>query len=458
MQCYTTDRHGSVPVFALTPERLPVYLASQSHFCQQWVKAQNFQAKPGDIAMIADPDGQLAAVLLGVDGPDDFWAFGALPGKLPPCHYWVENTDAYFTVDQLDRVSMAWALGSYRYSRYRTVDPFNTALVVSDEQLSRLTPAIESIVLTRDLINTPADDLGPNALAEQVSLIAKKMGAHVTVIKGEALQAAGYAGIYTVGRAAVEPPQYIDLQYGEVHWPRVTLVGKGVCFDTGGLDLKNAAGMRSMKKDMGGAAHALALAQWIMAAGLRIRLRLMIAAVENAVGSASYHPGDVIQTRAGISVEVDNTDAEGRLVMCELLDEAARENPDYLINFATLTGAARVALGTQMPALFCNDDAMADALLASSRRVLDPIWRMPLYQPYDAWLKSDIADVANCATHGYGGAITAALFLQRFVPKATRWAHFDMMAANHESLPGRPKGGEAQGLRAVFDFLQQQYA
>ena len=309
----------------------------------------------------------------------------------------------------------------------------------------------------RDLINTPAADLLPGGLYESARSLAARFGAECSSLAGDDLLANGYPAIHAVGRASADPPRLIDLRWGDPAAPRVTLAGKGVCFDTGGLDLKPASGMRLMKKDMGGAAHVLGLARLVMSAELPVRLRVLIPAVENAVAGNAYRPGDVLATRAGVTVEVDNTDAEGRIVLCDALTEAVREKPDALIDFATLTGAARIALGPDLPALFSNDDDLAGGLARCAEEVRDPLWRLPLHRPYDELLKSQVADVANAASSPQAGAITAALFLRRFVPDGTPWAHFDLMAWNARARPGRPVGGEAMALRATWAWLEGRY-
>ena len=300
--------------------------------------------------------------------------------------------------------------------------------------------------------------MGPKELAAAARKLAKTHKAQITVTSGDQLLKQNYPTIHAVGRAASDPPRLIDLRWGNVRHPKITLVGKGVCFDSGGLDIKSSAGMRYMKKDMGGAAHALGIASMVMAAKLPIRLRVLIGAVENAISGNAYRPGDVIKTRQGLTVEVGNTDAEGRLVMSDCLTEACREKPEAVLDFATLTGAARVALGTDLPALFSNNDGLAKDLLDASEKSVDPIWQLPLFDDYRGLLKSDIADLNNISTGGYGGAITAALFLQAFVDDKTPWAHFDLMAWNTQSRPGRPVGGEAMGLRAVYSMLEKRYA
>ncbi len=307
----------------------------------------------------------------------------------------------------------------------------------------------EAIGLVRDLVNTPAADMGPAQLAEAARDLAKRHRGKCTVLVGDTLLKRNYPAVHAVGRAAAEEPRLIDLRWGS-KGPKVTLVGKGVCFDSGGLDLKPAAGMKLMKKDMGCAAHVLGLASLIMAEKLPLQLRVLVPAVENAVSGNAFRPLDVLQTRKGLTVEVGNTDAEGRLVLCDALAEADSEKPDLLIDFATLTGAARVALGPDLPAMFCNDDKLAGLILRHGAVEGDPVWRLPLHKGYRPGLESKVADLNNISNSPYGGAITAALFLENFVSPGTRWAHFDIMAWNVATRPGRPEGGEAMGLRAVY--------
>jgi leucyl aminopeptidase len=313
--------------------------------------------------------------------------------------------------------------------------------------------------LARDLINTPASDMGPAELARAAKDLAQATGASYAEVVGVDLIREGYPAIYAVGRGAEDgrAPRLVDLRWGREDAPKVTLVGKGVCFDSGGLDIKSTANMKLMKKDMGGAAHALALASMIMALGLGVRLRVLIAAVENSVSATAMRPLDVVATRAGLSVEIGNTDAEGRVILADALALASEDHPDVLIDFATLTGAARVALGTEVPALFCNDEALAAQMLDASLRASDPLWRLPLWQPYKKQIKSKVADLKNDTDSSYGGAITAALFLEAFVGQGIPWAHVDLMAWNVSSQPGRPEGGEAMGLRAIFALLQSRF-
>jgi leucyl aminopeptidase len=332
--------------------------------------------------------------------------------------------------------------------------------VLLTRELGSITAAVrlaEATALVRDLVDTPASDLGPGELADAVLTEAKRFNARVEVIKGEALLTGNFPAIHAVGRAAAQAPRLIDLRWGEASHPRVTLIGKGVTFDSGGLNIKPGSGMALMKKDMGGAAHALALARLVMQANLPVNLRLLIPAVENSISADAMRPGDILASRAGKTIEVTNTDAEGRLVLCDALALAAEEAPDLIIDFATLTGAARVALGPQLPAFFANDEALAADFAAAAAEAGDPLWRLPLWPGYRDMLKSGVADMVNSPDGGFAGAITAALFLEAFVPSGIAWAHFDTFAWNPANRPGRPKGGEAMGLRAAFAVLQRRY-
>lgn len=355
--------------------------------------------------------------------------------------------------------ALGWLLAQHRFDDYRAKpdEPERGPRVLVTGEAARLDITVrlaEATALVRDLVNTPAGDLGPAELEAAVRAEAERCGARVTTTSGDAL-ASGYPLIAAVGAAATaeRAPRLIELDWGKDSDPRVAIIGKGVCFDSGGLDLKPAAGMRLMKKDMGGAAHALALARLIMAERLPVRLHLLIPAVENAVSSAAFRPGDIVRSRKGLQVEIDNTDAEGRLILADALVKAAEDEPVLMIDFATLTGAARVALGPDLPAFFANDEDFAERSLAASREVEDPLWRMPLWDPYNEFLKSDLADLANSSNTPMAGCITAALFLQRFVPEGTKWAHLDTYAWRDAAKPGRPKGGEALGLRAMFRLI-----
>ena len=352
---------------------------------------------------------------------------------------------------------LGWHLGAYRFTRYKQADRVPAQLAIADQALAaRVTAFASAVYLTRDLINTPAGDLLPSDLAAATEQVAAERGATFREVVGDALLDAGYRTIHAVGRAASDASRLIELTWGPADAPKITLVGKGICFDSGGLDIKPSSAMRTMKKDMGGAAQALGLAQLIMDLELPVRLRLLIAAAENAISGNAFRPGDIIETYSGRTVEIDNTDAEGRLVLCDALTLACEEAPALLVDFATLTGSARSAVGAEISAMFSNDDAVAAELQDCGSDVDDPVWRLPLHAPYRAMLKSAVADTLNSAPSPFAGAITAALYLEDFVGE-TPWVHFDLMAFNTRSRPGRPEGGEAMALRAVFELLERRY-
>ena len=353
-------------------------------------------------------------------------------------------------------------LAQHRFTRYKSeAGATGGPRILLSSQPSDIAGCVrlaEATALVRDLVDTPASDMGPRELEESTRDLAKAFDAAIDVASGDSLER-DYPMIAAVGGGAARgrEPRLIELRWGAAKNPLVTIVGKGVCFDTGGLDIKPGSGMRLMKKDMGGAAHALALARLVMGANLPIRLHVLIPAAENAVSGASYRPGDILRSRKGLAVEIDNTDAEGRLVLADALTRAVEEEPELMIDFATLTGAARIALGPDLPALYANDDNLAEAMLTASKKAHDPVWRMPLWDDYDEMLKSEIADISNSADSPMAGSVTAALFLRRFVPSALPWAHFDTFAWRPSAKPGRPKGGEALGLRAAFALLQDRY-
>ena len=445
-----------IPIDLVGAADLDGWLEGQPDATRRWVRSTGFEARPRSRCLVPDTRHELGSVVVGVGDRADPWCCADLPGALPARRYRIRTE---LEPGELERIAVGWGLGAYRYARYRAKGGGRerATLRVEDGTAVRANRQIEAVALVRDLVNTPAGDLLPDGLNDAAADLAARFGAQCSSVVGDDLVANGYPAIHAVGRASAVPPRLIDLRWGDPAAPRVTLAGKGVCFDTGGLDLKPASGMRLMKKDMGGAAHVLGLALLSMDAGLPIRLRVLVPAVENAVAGNAYRPGDVLDTRAGISVEVDNTDAEGRIVLCDALTEAAREEPDALIDFATLTGAARVALGPDLPALFSNHDELAKQLAHHSDETRDPLWRMPLHAPYDDLLESRVADIANAASTPYAGAITAALFLRRFVPETVPWAHFDLMAWNQRSRPGRPRGGEAMALRATWAWMEKRY-
>lgn len=443
---------------ALTPlckADLKEWLKIQTAPIKAWVKANDFTALPGQVLLLPDLDGTPATALLGIEGPEDLWSWGGAATKLPEGRYEI-STD--LDTPAADRASLGWALGQYKFDRYKKSDVKARELVWPKAANQKLiTAQINGIFLTRDLINTPANDMGPEELANAAKALAKQHKAKCTVIKGGKLLSKNFPLIHAVGRASVKEPRLIDLQWGLKKSPRLTLVGKGVCFDSGGLDLKPSNGMLTMKKDMGGAAQVLGLAHMIMATGLDVNLRVLIPAVENSVSGDAFRPMDILPSRLGKTVEIGNTDAEGRLVLADALTLAGDEQPDLIIDFATLTGASRVALGADMPSCFTTDDDFAASLVIESKTTNDHTWRMPLFEPYAKQLDSKIADINNAPPGGYGGAITASLFLKFFLPDSQNWAHFDVMAWNLTSRPGRPEGGEAQAIRAVFNVIQKRY-
>lgn len=440
------------PITVLSETEFPAWIDRQTELVGNWLKAQGFKAKSGQYCTLPDRDGNLEAVVYGMAADDEFWMLGSLASKLPAGCY---AFDSSLPAHQHTHAAMAWALEGYQFTRYKKSDKPAPQLVMTEHvDEAYLSMVVESVVLVRDLINTPAEDMGPSQLAQAVESVATAHQARFSQIVGDALLAQNFPAIHAVGRAADDAPRLLELRWGAENSTKVTLVGKGVCFDTGGLDLKPPSGMITMKKDMGGAAHVLGLAKMIMMANLPINLRVLIPAVENSVAGNAYRPSDVVTMRNGKTVEVTNTDAEGRLILADALVEAESDEPDLLIDFATLTGAGRVALGTVLPAMFCEDDSLAYNLHSLGDGASDPVWRLPLYEPYRELLKSDVADMINAPLVPYGGCITAALFLKSFLEQPEAWVHFDLMAANEKASPGRPKGGEAQAIRAVFHYLK----
>jgi leucyl aminopeptidase len=435
--------------------RFETWLALQSDAARTAIKAHKFEGNANDIAILpGDKPGEWSVVAGVSDAAlPGVWHLAKAADSLPEGTYRLADYDA-------GDAMLGWILGQYRYHEYLTEPKLMGPRVLLVREPARIPLAnlqAAATALVRDLVNRPAGDLGPNALEAEAKRIAKSHKAEVTVTAGEALET-GYPLIHAVGKAAMRAhaPRLIELEWGDPRHPRIAIVGKGITFDTGGLDIKPASGMRLMKKDMGGAAHALALAELIMAAHLPVRLHMLVAAAENSIAGNAMRPGDIIKSRKGISVEIDNTDAEGRLVLADALTKAIQDKAELIIDFATLTGAARVALGPDLPAMFSNDESVASAILAASQAASDPLWRMPLWAPYMEMLDSDIADTSNSGG-AFAGAVTAALFLQKFVPDDVPWVHLDTFAWRPTSKPGRPKGGEALGLRAVFRYLTETY-
>jgi leucyl aminopeptidase len=453
------DDAGAVPIVALSKSGFAVWREQASAREREWAAATGFLGEPGKLALVPDEAGRLGRVLLGMlEDEAAMWALAGLSESLPPGAYRLEPAPE---PADASRLALGWALGTYAFDLYRKKDKKKDGARLvwpKDADRGLVERLAGAICLARDLINTPASDLGPAELAEAAERVAAAAGAKCRIIVGDSLLAENYPTIHAVGRASDRAPRLVDIRWGEESAPKVTLVGKGVCFDTGGLDLKPASGMRMMKKDMGGAAITLALGQAIMQAGLPVRLRVLLPLVENAVSGNAMRPLDVVRTRKGITVEIGNTDAEGRLILCDALAEASTENPAMLVDIATLTGAARVALGPELPALFCNDDGLASGLIEAGAGEDDPLWRMPLWRPYRKLIESKVADVNNVSESPHAGAITAALYLQEFVEPGIPWAHIDVMAWNARPRPGRPEGAEAQTLRALYAHIASRFA
>ena len=428
------------------------WLEQQPAMTKQWLSATNF--KGYGVSVIPANDRQVSAALCVVESLGDYFACGQLASTLPEGTYVL--TAALNSAD-LTAVAFGWGIGAYRFDRYTEKAPARALLAVDDANvLADATRLIEGTSRVRDLINTPASDMMPQNLAQTVKALAEEFDATFHEVVGDELLKQNYPMIHAVGRASVHQPRLLDLTWGDDKHPKVTLVGKGICFDSGGLNLKPGEAMRQMKKDMGGAAHTIGLAYLIMAANLPVRLRLLVPAAENAVSGDAFRPGDVLPTRKGLTVEIDNTDAEGRLVLCDALFEGASEQPDLMIDFATLTGACRVALGTDLPGFFTNQKQLAGDLMQAGEKVSDPVWNLPLFRMYKEALHSEVADMVNSVPSPFGGAITAALYLEAFVGDCP-WVHFDVMAWNRRAFPGRPVGGEAMGMRAMFDYLRNRY-
>ena len=423
------------------------------------MKAHRFEGKSGfSFVLLPRADDAFEVVSAVADAAElSPWCLAKLAESLPEGAYKLAQGEP-------GAAALGWLLAQHRFDAFRSkkdeAERGPRVLVTGEPARIQTTVRLaEAVALVRDLVNTPAGDLGPAELEQAARTQAERFGAEVRVTSGKQLDK-DFPLVAAVGRAASpeRAPRLIELEWGRPNHPRIAIIGKGVCFDSGGLDLKPASGMRLMKKDMGGAAHALALASLIAAERLPVRLHLLIPAVENAVSGNAFRPGDIIKSRQGLTVEIDNTDAEGRLILADALTRAGEDKPEIILDFATLTGAARVALGPDLPALFCTDDSLAEELAKAGKDTTDALWRMPIWDAYDDMLKSDIADLANAAGSPMAGAVVAAMFLKRFVPKDVPWAHFDTYAWRDKGKPGRPKGGEALGLRAVFAVLSERYS
>ncbi len=441
----------ATPILATDAKRLPKLLAALSPAERKWAEASGFDGAANSFCAVPDGKGAIARVLAGVREGNDPWALAALPLKLPRGRYQLGKGPVAIAAD---KAAFAWDLGGYQYTRYKKAKRKAADLQLdSSAAVREALEMAQAVRLVRDLVNTPTEDMGPEHLSDVAREQAELFGGEFDEWVGDELLAQNFPAIHAVGRAAARPPRLLEINWGNPKHPRIAVVGKGVCFDTGGLDIKSAEGMRLMKKDMGGAAHAIALARLIMQRKLPVRLQMLVPTVENAIGGNAFRPGDVFRTRKGITVEIGNTDAEGRVILCDALAYAVEQKPRTIVDFATLTGAARVALGPELPVLFCNDEKLAARLAAAAEAQDDPIWRMPLWRNYRRFFDSDIADINNSGRGGYAGAIVAALFLDYFVPGDIAWAHFDVFSWNDASRPGRPVGGEAQGLRAVLAAL-----
>lgn len=451
-----TDRGQSARALTLVAKgAFADWLNAQPPRTRTAIKAARFEGNPDSIVILPGDSVEDWSVAIGIDPAGGPWTLAAAAAKLPEGSY-------RLTEGAPGDAALGWLLAQHRFDRYRekpeTSGP-RILLTTAPAQIDEAVRLAEATALVRDLVDTGAGDMGPAELADAAKAVADKFGARYSVVQGDALRE-GYPMVHAVGRAATKArgPRLIEIEWGNPDHPHVALVGKGVCFDSGGLDIKPASGMLLMKKDMGGAAHALALARLVMGARLPVYLHLLIPAVENAVSADAFRPGDILRSRKGLHVEIGNTDAEGRLILGDALTRACELAPALLLDFATLTGTARAALGPDLPALFANDETLAIDIAAAAESVADPVWRLPLWQPYNDMLKSDIADLNNAPASGFAGAITAALFLERFVDPAVPWAHLDTFAWRPLSKPGRPKGGDALGLRAAWELLSRRFA
>ena len=448
---YAAPGTAALPLYLLDRAGYPAWRDAQPAAVAAWLRAQPFDAAPGSAVLLPGTDG-IAGAVLGLGDRLDPYSYAHAPLALPEGAW---TPQGGLADDQRTALQLGWGLGSYRFDRYKRASRAPAQLLLEALDAEAL-DVLQACARVRDWVNTPTQDMGPDELEAIARELADTHGAGLEVIAGDALLEQGFPAIHAVGRASHRAPRLIALRWGDASHPHVAVVGKGVCFDTGGLDIKPADGMRNMKKDMGGAAHALALAGLVMARRLPLRLTLLVPAVENAIGPDAMRPGEIVATRKGVSVEIDNTDAEGRVILCDALAYAAEQQPALVLDFATLTGAARIALGPDLPALFANDETLAESWLAAGRDSRDPVWRMPLWRPYLRYLTSNVADLANAGSR-MAGAVTAALYLERFLPEGMPWAHLDTYAWNDSARAGRPAGGEALGLRSAWALLRDRY-
>ena len=460
----TQDANEARPLWLVGEGTLGQWRARLAPVEARWVTESGFRAEAHRLLLLPGAAGEVSGAVLGLGKADaaaplEPWCLAGAADRLPAGPW--RLADAFDPVTAT-RLLLGWALGRYRFEAYRGREARlkDSAMLVAPAgaDVAYVRRAASADALARDLVNTPAGDMGPGQLSAAARALAGEFGATFSEIVGDALLDERLHMIHAVGRAGPQPPPLLELQWGEAQHPSITLIGKGVCFDTGGLDLKNPQGMLLMKKDMGGAACALGLASLVMSGALPCRLRVLIPAVENSVDSTSYRPGDVLRSRKGITVEVGNTDAEGRLVLADALALAGESRPDLIIDLATLTGAARVALGPDLPALFASEDGLAAEIESAAQREHDPLWRLPLWAGYDEDLSSKVADLSNVAGHAFAGSIIGALFLQRFVPSGIPWAHLDLFAWNPKDRPGRPVGAQAQCIRGLYRMLEHRLA
>ncbi len=452
LQCFSNDPRGAIALHLVHRAEQADWLAQHAQHAP-WLAAGGYRGDAGTFSLLPAPDGAAVAVLASPSDGEPTWALGALPMALPEGRYALQDRAANTPA------ALGWALGAYQFERYKAPRRAPARLVLPPRaDADEADRVARAMYLARDLINTPAEDMGPTELAHAAQTVGDRFGAQVELTRGDALLARGFPCLHLVGRASPRAATLIDLRWGDPQARRLTLVGKGVCFDTGGLDIKNHDGMFEMKKDMGGAAIVLALAQALMDSATPVRLRVLLAAADNAISGNAMRPRDIVRTGSGKTVEIGFTDAEGRLVLCDALSEACRERPDLLIDVATLTGSAKATLGSELQAVFSDDDAVAEGLVRCGFDVGDALWRLPIWRAYRRRLDTPLADLSNVAKGLFADAIVATLFLAEFVPREQRWAHLDVMGMNGLARPGRPEGGEATGLLALYQFLRRRYA
>jgi leucyl aminopeptidase len=450
-QFYTSTNQHAIELVLISQAHLEKQQDGLPEYIANRLASQHFQAKAGQLVIMSNEKGRIDKVYLGTGKEQTLLALAKAACQLPPGSY---CSDSSLSNNEL----VVWSLAQYRFDKYKPCEEQPRILSVSPDALNEVLIEAQAVFYVRDLINTPANDMAPEDIGRHLSDLAEKHGAQFQQWVGEELIKHRFNAIYTVGQAASSEPRLLSLTWGEEHHPLISLVGKGVCFDSGGLDIKPSGAMRLMKKDMGGAAQVFGLAEMIMSMKLPVRLHVLIPAVENAIASNAFRPGDIITMYNGLTVEVDNTDAEGRLILADALVKACEEQPELLLDFATLTGAARVAVGTEISAMFTDDDKLAEEISESAQEAVDPVWRLPMYSGYESMLDSSIADMVNSSATPYAGATTAALFLKRFVQSDVPWIHFDIMAWNVGNKPGKPEGGEAMGIRAIAHYLNKRFS